>query len=511
MSVIPRVNERGLTLAFPRSLTLYHVTAAAVFMAMLAIAVVPRFDTDVWWHLFVGRHIFAGGGVPSRDFLSFTVPSHAWIDHEWLAEVGMYAAYKVGGYKLLISLFGVVTMVAFMLVLIAMRLRGVGQLFALGITMLAAGATVAAWGPRVQVLSLLFAAIFCLGLERYRATAGVEWLIGLVIAMWLWSNLHGGFVVGFILMGVYLVGGTFDRVQGGMPWSVAVKRQRPLLLTLLTSFAVTFVNPNTYRQLTYPLRFLTPNAFTNAIQESQSPNFHLYQQLPFEVLLLGLIAGALLVRRRVSWIDILLSLVMTYLALQQTRNIALWCVVVTPIVAVYLQEAAAPLLERRRGTSGAAAGGVLMAANWVLLLVVMVGGAALIARIDSPEALQAAEFRSFPAGAVRYIDHHTMAGNLFNGYSYGGYLIWKTGADYPVFIDSRADTVYPDATLHDYQTIYGAQPGWSALLDRYRIGWVFVENTAPIDAVLSQLPNTWRVAYHGAEATILVRQGGKHA
>lgn len=492
------------------TLSIYQVGIATLFVSILSIAVIPRFDNDIWWHLFVGRRILGGSGVPTKDFLSFTAQSHAWIDHEWLSEVGMYAAYKVGGLPLLITLFGLVTTATFMLVFAVMRARGVNQLLAVILTAVAALATVAGWGPRVQTLTLLFAAACSFALERYRSTSGTEWLVAIVVGMWLWSNLHGGFVMGFILMLAYLIGGTLDRIQAGVQWRLAVMLQKPLLIALMSGFLVTLLTPNTYRLLEYPLKFVTPNAFTNAIQESQSPNFHLYQQIPFEFLLLSMIVCGLLVRRRVSWIDVALVLVLTHMALQETRNIAIWCVVMTPVLAIYLQEVGAPAVERWQRGKASIRPNRLAALNWCILFVIVGAGVFTITNSDSPAQVRAAQYRTFPAAAVTYIDKHQMAGMVFNSYSYGGYLLWKTDAKYRVFIDSRADTVYPDSTLKDYLAIYSAGPGWNTLLQKYDIGWVFVENQAPVAAVLAQEPG-WRVVFRGGEATIIVHRGKANA
>lgn len=505
MSAVPRVVEHASPFSFVRRLTLYHVGAAAVFCGILAVAVLPRFDTDIWWHLFVGRYILQHTAVPTGDFLSFTVPLHQWVDHEWLTEVIMYSAYKLGGLGLVVSIFGMVTTGAFLTLFVLMRLRGVNQILALGFTLIAATATVGTWGPRVQMISLLFAALFCYALERYRTTAGASWLVGLVAGSWLWSNLHGGFVIGWILIGVYVLGGAFDGRQGGMSWRQILRWQRPLVLSLIASVMISLVNPNTYHQLLYPLRFITPNAFTNAIQESQSPNFHLFQQLPFEVLVLGLIGFGLRARRRISWIDVLLCVTFTHLALQQTRNIALWCIVVVPIVAVHVQAASEPLLERFQQINRPIRSAFAPTINWLFLVVVLVAGIVGVTRAGSPADVLAAQQQAFPAWGIAYLDHHPMKGNLFNSYSYGGYLIWKTDRRYRVFIDSRADTVYPNSTLSDYLTIYNAAPGWNDLLRRYRIRWLFVEPQAPIVAVLTQRKQ-WQVDWHGRLAEIIAKR-----
>ena len=479
-------------------LTLYDVAAAAVFISILAVAGVPRFDTDFWWHLYTGAHIVASG-VPTHDFLSFTARGHVWIDHEWLTEVLMYTAAKIGGFRLVLSIFALVIAGAFLTTFSLMKARGVQPVLGLILVLMGAVSTVGTWGPRVQMISLLLAGVFCALLERYRATAATKWLLAIVAGMFLWSNLHGGFAVGLILIGAYLVGGALDRMHEGMSRTQALRRQRPLALALVAAVAVTFFNPNTYHTALYPLRFVTPNLFTNTIQESLSPNFHLFQLLPFEVLLIGLIVCGLMSRRRVSWIDILICAAFTHLALQQTRNIDLWCIVVLPILGCYLQDAATPIFRRLGHMNRPVAR--LPLVNWILLLAFTGAGAIFMIRADSPVNILAAARADAPTGAVTYIKAHPPAGHVFNSYSYGGYLIWATGGTVPVFIDSRADTVYPDSVLRDYLAIYNALPSWHLLLRKYDIRWVFVEKTAPIAAVLSQAAG-WRVSYSGQEAVI---------
>lgn len=483
--------------------TFYDAAAAAVFVAILAVAVVPRFDTDFWWHLFTGRHILASG-VPTKDFLSYTAPGRLWVDHEWLTEVGMYLALQLGGFKLLFGLFGLLTAGAFLIVFHLMKGRGVHPALGLVLILMAAFATVGMWGPRVQIVSLVLAGVFCTLLERYRQTGEVRWLAGILIVMVVWANLHGGFAVGLLLIGSYFLGGVFDRVKEGMSWRQAVRRQRPLLLTLGGAVVMTFLTPGTYHTALYPLRFLTPNAFTNRIAESQSPNFHLYQLLPFELLLLGLVVGALLARRRVSWIDVLVAVGFTHLALQQTRNVALWCIVVLPIVAYYVQEAVRPLSQGFGRLNRPVPRASLPIVNWVVLLGVVVAGIAFVGRADSTANVLAAERQSVPSAAVAYLNAHPPLGHGFNSYSFGGYLIWATDGAVPVFIDSRADTVYSDRTLGDYLAMYNARPAWHRLFNRFAITWALVEPAAPVAAVLAQTDG-WHRVFWSHEAVIYER------
>lgn len=488
-----------------QKLSLYHVAAVAIFAMIFLTAVLPRFDTDFWWHIFVGRNILEHFRVPTTDFLSYTFRGHPWLDHEWLSEVWMYAVYKFGGAELLLSVFAVITTGAYIVVYILMRSRGVSTLLALTLTLMAGASSFGSWGPRVQMITLLFAAFFCLALERYHVTGRRQWLIALVALMLIWSNLHGGFVIGLLLISVYMIGRTLDGLRSGWSVSSAVRSQSPLLITLIGAFAVTLFNPNTYHQLLYPLKFVLPNAFTNVIQESQSPNFHLVQLFPFELMLLGLIVSAFLARRRVSWVDILLVALFTHLALQQTRNIALWGVIAIPVLGVYLQDSMQPVLTQLKDLNRPVPSGPIAFVNLMIVLVVLVFSAVLTGRYVNASTIRSAQTSSYPIGAVRFVAHHDMRGNVFNSYNYGGYMIWSLDDRYPVFIDSRADTLYSSGILHDYLTVYQGGPGWKQLLQTYRIRWVLVEKNAPIAQILTSRDD-WRVDFVGKLAMVIARR-----
>src|SRR5947209_1301327 len=92
--VEPLKAPRGLFRFVP---SLYQVGLIAILGAVLIVALAPRLDTDLWWHLKVGAYIVAHHTVPAHDFMSYTFRGHAWTDHEWLAEIGLYGLYQLAG------------------------------------------------------------------------------------------------------------------------------------------------------------------------------------------------------------------------------------------------------------------------------------------------------------------------------------------------------------------------------------------------------------------------------
>src|SRR5882762_5510217 len=72
------------------------------------------FDADVWWHLASGRWMWEHHSILRADPFTFTVFGHPWIDHEWLFQLLLFAAYQAA------KLPGVLIFKGFLIALSAM-------------------------------------------------------------------------------------------------------------------------------------------------------------------------------------------------------------------------------------------------------------------------------------------------------------------------------------------------------------------------------------------------------
>jgi hypothetical protein len=479
------------------------VTVALVFVlgAVLLVALVPRLDTDLWWHLKVGGYILHTGTVPTKDFMTFSFRGHAWTDHEWLAEVIMYGLYQLAGLWALIVAFALVITATWALVYARMRGIGIHPMLAVFVTSIAFMASTGSWGPRIQMVSLLFLALYGLLLDRYVRQPSRRLLAAFPLVMLVWANIHGGFVLGLVLIGATLVGEWLNAVTGRP--NLTRLQLRDLGLALLASFAITVLNPNTYRLLLYPLTFVLPNAYTNIIEESASPNFHMPVMMVFEAQLLVLIASLLIGRPRLNWTHLLIVVGFTYLSLSQVRNVPVWAVVVSPVLAYYLSlvgPALRPgltrLAARRRPVTRAKA--ILNSALILLILLVyLVVGIKYV----NGKALAKTERTEFPVGAIRYMANHRLPSRVFVSYSWGGYLLWHVYPRYRDYMDSRADTLFNNRILRGYVSMYDAAPAWRATLTHYRIQDVLVERDAPLAQVLALDPH-WRLTYRDSVSVL---------
>src|ERR1700693_2810637 len=79
---------------------------AISFPAMLGMFLIGRVfyegrgfvvDPDVWWHIKVGQDILRTHHFPTVDPYSFTAVGTPWIAYEWLGEIVLAFAYRLGG------------------------------------------------------------------------------------------------------------------------------------------------------------------------------------------------------------------------------------------------------------------------------------------------------------------------------------------------------------------------------------------------------------------------------
>ena len=453
----------------------------AVLIAIFAVSFVPTQDPDLWWHLKTGEWIVTHGAIPRTDPFSFTFAGRPWLNHEWLGEVLLFTVFRAGGLTAVMVLFASLITVTFWIAWRRMRARGVDDRVGL---LLLGGAFFAgslSMGPRLQMFTLFFASLFAYGLERIRSGEAKIWPFALPVLMLLWTNVHGGFAVGLALIVIHAAGEWLD--------SRDAPRTRKLLIVFGASVAAAIVNPHGIAQLAYPLRFLTPNPYTQLIAESGSPKFHMPAILTFEVLLLVALAGAARAGKRVAWSDVLLLLAFTHLALSQVRNVALWGVVVTPIVASILASLAMPWLEQH-GRHAAAA--LFLSAGIGMALV------GLGSKNGDPEEA------SFPMRAAAVLQQRQLGPNLYTAYRWGGYVIWTLHPRYRVFIDGRADTVYDAAILKEFNDAYNGLPVWRDTFARRGVTTALVETRSFIAVELAHAPE-WKLVYNDDQAAIFAR------
>jgi len=481
-------------------LTIRKVFFIVLILGLFLMTLRPIADPDFWWHLRTGQLILQTHAIPHTDPFSYTMVGKPWITHEWLSEIIIYVLFRLGGYGLLIFTFSIFITAAFLLTYLrsAPRIRPYVAGFVL---LLGAVATAPTWGVRPQMISLLLASLFLFLLDRYIKKGNLYFLVPLPFIMLAWVNLHAGYFLGLVLIVIYITGGLVELLLSGFIkieqtlHATSLKSILTLCITLGVCILLTLANPNGVLIIIYPFQTLTSSSMQQFIQEWFSPDFHQLMWQPLAWLILALIGAGMVSKKSISATNILLTIGFGYAALISMRNIPFFALAAIPV----LSDQVGSLINIH--TSGYVPGKL-----YRFLVLFLLAGILLITCLRFIQVVQEqprTELENFPKTAVDWLQNNAPAGNLFNSYNWGGYLIWRLYPQVRVYIDGRAD-VYGDAFIFDYLSISNAEPGWEGKLNGQDIKTVLVESNAPLADALRQSPD-WHITFSDKLSTIFVR------
>jgi hypothetical protein len=480
------------TVSIARRMFSFPVVIAALLVVLTVLTVSNRFnDPDMWWHLKVGEIIWTTHTIPTSDLFSFTTNNHAWIPHEWLGEVTIYGAYRLGGYPGLMAWFCLLSSLVFIAAYgLCSVYSGNAKVAFVGALTTWLFATVGL-AIRPHLIGYLLLALQLL-LVHLGRTRDRRWFFCLPIIFAVWVNCHGSFIFGLAVLAVQLAC-SFVPCRVGLlvsePWDR--KARQALGLAIVLSVAALFANPVGLEQITYPLDVMF-NQPTNlaAISEWQPPTFNDARDLTF----IGVAALILLIplfRTCELRLEELLLVAMAFgMAIRHSRMMFVFGILVAPVLCRLLADAwdrYEPARDR-------------IAPNAVMLALV---GCSVVFWFPSSSDLQQQFEQGNPVKAIDYVRRSGISGRMLNEYIYGGYLIWAM-PDRKVFIDGRTDIFDWTGVLQEYGAAALLQTDPATLLNKYDIEVCVLTASAPLSTALRYIPG-WKRVYSDSLTNVFAR------
>lgn len=475
--------------------------------AALALGTLPfitrRVGTpDYWWHTLTGQLIVHGHQLVRSDLYTYTVGGTPWTDHEYGSQVIFYVLTRGGGLLAVSVFWALVVFVAFLLVLERIRFAGGAEPVIAGASLiLGAAAGFFMWSAAPQMFDVMFIALELLIIERFLAgRLRALWFMPLV--MLVWANLHGGFLVGILILVVLFVALAVQWLLNGR----ALRERMLLARTALTTagcIVASFVTPWGPSLFIYVWRTLFSPEQPTFIAEWQSPDFHDIKLLGFLVMLIVVMVGY--VFRRPRLFDTLLVVLTAALALRSVRFTIVFAVVATPVVAWQWSAAWFDVRDRVMSRLPGLTPRDIAFATGLIAAAVAVGGVGLAGLTLRGQT--ASTNANFPVAAADWLAAHPSAGTrMFNQYDWGGYLAYRfyPRSNRKVFIYGEAELM-GDRLLADYVQVNQVKNDWQQVLDHYGVDCVVFASGKPLDAVLQE-SGKWSLAYSDDVADIFVRQ-----
>jgi hypothetical protein len=481
-------------------------------------------DGDIGWHIRNGQLIVNLRVLPRTDVFSSTMNGQPWFAWEWLYDAIIGAVYNTTGLNGVVTISVWIIATSF-LIAVRMMLRGGGNyIIILVLFLLAVSAAMIHALARPHLVSWLFVVVWFAILDREETEPGntrlrtrLYWLPVLMLA---WVNLHGGFLLGFVLLGIYAIAALLSAAsRDAVARSIATRRVKLLAEISVLSALASLVNPYGYSLHLHIYRYLSNRFLMTHISEFKSPNFHGVAERCF-VLLLAISSLAVAVSwRRCQRSHILLLLFSGYTGLHASRNIPisslLLAMITAPLLSLHLQRFA----EAQSGSVLRAFASRLHAFSkktnltqnqlkghlWPALALIVIAWACLHNGSIGSSHLLNAHFdpRHFPVQAVDRFADEKVTEPVFTQDSWGGYLIYRLFPQTKVVVDDRHD-LYGEYFLREYLKVLHVEPGWQSVLDNWKVNLVVMPRNSPLTAALYSDP-LWRAVESDDVATTFQR------
>ncbi|HEY9687306.1 MAG TPA: hypothetical protein V6C52_10045 [Coleofasciculaceae cyanobacterium] len=503
-----------------------YFTAVLAWM-FLGLLVNNRADWDLWGVMSFGALLDQNPGrFPYHDVFSYTAYGLPWIYHEWGSGVVFYQVFKHFGSA---GLFWLKFWLVSLLLLLSCRRvffrsphqqsltgwwRGlfIGQLLVAAYLILPICSTTI----RCQLFTFLGYALFLFLLKNHRQgrlsrLSRLIWLLPLLMIVWV--NLHGGFAMGLMAVGVYFLAALWQVWQ--REHVAGESEPRTLGIILLLCLGTMLMNP-------YGLSFIaTMIAAWSLPRETISEwgnvftlDLPLYGVLYTALLLLWLGWGLrdwLKSPRRFPTVLILLGLT----GLNGWLHYKL-----SPLFLITALSLGFELIPHREEPASASQRGFLhpvytYGAPVLLALLAMIPTGMYLksqeqsfqVRVPGAESIRQGTALSrfaYPVGVVDFMRTRHIQANLWAPFAWGEFLYWALYPDSRISIDGRYETIFPESVYEDTRAFY-RPPYPLELAEKYQSTHILVPVAE--ERLLSKLMAQpgWHLLYRDSMSALFTR------
>lgn len=407
----------------------------------------PVKDPDAYWHVIAGEHLAQTGQFVLEDPFG-AATEKVWILNQWLPELVMnwaHAAYGLPGVAFLLCLGSLLVGLS---VFAACRRRA-GPLptaLVLGLVFVALSGSLS---PRPQLVTFALTAVTTSTWLLTRQDGRARWW--LVPVTWLWACSHGMWFMGPVVGGVVVAGMALER-------RVSLRDVARLTTVPVLSVGAAAVTPVGPRLFASPFQV---GGVTPYISEWQRPS--LTSPAVLSALVLALVIGLDLLRRRAEWTTILLTVAAVGLTLSSARTVGLGAVIAAPVAAAAMQH-----LLRQPVASPPSRERVVVGVVGVLSLVIVGLAAPAVAAAPAlgPNGLDGA-LDALPRGTV-----------LCNDQVDGGWLMLQHPGLRPT-MDTRVE-LYSVEHIEAYLGFVAGSAGWEAYPRRVGCTYAVLPTSAAV-------------------------------
>ena len=470
-------------------------------------------DPDLGWHLKIGEEILANKSVPHLEHNNYTLQGKSWVDHEWLSNITIFLVHNYLGYLALNIIFALLVVLIFYLLnnFTAKRLNIDLQTTSLASVALMIlnilGVLVIAphIGVRIQEIGVLFLLLQIIIIEKYETSKNKKTLFYLLPIIYFWSLLHGSFLIGVFILGLWVLVKTIEKLICG--WSVLsflnfsnLAKCKDIATFAVFSLVATFttlLNPYGLKLYLF-LSDYTNNFYTKRITEWLPA--YAYPIQYYQLLYLSIAAAALLIyfinykfyqkntMKAISLWQFCLYLLFFMLAVKSRRHFPLFFVISLPTILQILKSEFDQTVIKNNLFSN------LFTKIYIFSAFVLVVVSLLFKTNFTNQPFTNEKFcKVYPCTMLNFVKNNEQYKNkkVFNNYNWGGYMMW-VWPEKQLFIDGRLP-IYPykDHTLLEEYYDFFSEKKAEDMINEYNIELVLLK------IFKTKKPKTWEKIIFG--------------
>jgi tetratricopeptide (TPR) repeat protein len=521
---------------FPR--LSFACVAVPMLALLLCFTVFKVHDNDIGYHIAKGRFFVENGRlVPAGYFLCSDYRGLDFLDR-WGFQVVVYIVYAFWDLHGLLML-RILLVGCSLGILFFVRLPGSeGRLWLWRgvVLVLAMLVCYERFSLRGELFYYFFTLVYVVALVHHAGGGRAVEILLLPLLQIVWANMHGTFVFGVAIIGLFLFvealkevwcrvcGGKGERTEQGTRHKDGSNAGRPprenqgapsgdlrrsknsyaLTASFVLSLLACFLNPRGLTGVLLPIQMFIRLARVPWYQESVAefvPTFGRYEQftavaIPALVVLMA-VAGVffLLNIRRTGLAQVLMLAFMVYLSVMGRRNIAFFGLVGSLFL---IRDGEMVFGAIRKWLAGRGRQGILRTISVVGRALLWLAALALcFVLVTDRLAVRERSLREFgfglsraayPIGAVGFLDSLNFEGNIFTNWDAGSYVLWKLFPRCIPYIDSEGDFSL-ELLLTYRRTMSGALP-YGPEVDRLEVDAFLLRHRS--DDTRSLVAKLWR-------------------
>jgi hypothetical protein len=477
------------------------ITLPLVFLNVFVVFyfTIPEIIHDLGRHILLGKLIVHTMSVPKINLLSYAFANYPFVNSHWLSEVIFYIVDGLSGLQGLLVITTIISFLSFGLIyLVAVRRSGVKleNLYLINFAaLLYLGIYMERTGIRPEIFSYLLLSIFMYILYKYKK--GYTKLIFLLIPLEaLWVNLHIYFLIGVILVGIFLLSEVWGQ-RKNFKNSLKIQKTKNLILVFIAIVLTTLLNPDTYKGALFPFNFSS----NYGVQPIENYNiFALLSNPPISFGILMFTIAAILfilllcIYKKRESLDILLGLSFLIFAVFAARNVGIFVFTTFSIFASALLSL--DFLQK----------------NKVLVLCIFFACIFLfISEINTLQTRRAVDLNTTNTFkfALDFFIKNDIHGPIYNNFDIGGYFAYRLYPQEEPFLDERPEAYPADFFKKDYDNMQLSIDYFNLLAEKYKFNAAIISIFS--DSLASQQiknfleSSSWKLVYLNPEIAIFVK------